>query len=823
MSARIFVAVALLLAAILSAPPAAGAENPPPASDSDLDYEELLRGPVHEAFAEQYNPDPQPGPMVPVEPPAPVEELPPEVRPEGDDVDWIPGYWAWDDEQETYVWVSGIWRHIPPGMQWLPGYWAEVEGGWQWVPGTWFQEEVAELEYLPEPPASLELGPVGNPPTPEHIWIPGTWRYQATRYVWRPGYWTVGRAQHVWIPARYIWTPRGCLYVEGYWDYPLDARGHLFAPVRFYRPVYATPGFYYTPTVYISSTVLMDHFWVRPGYRHYYFGDYYSSHYVSLGIFPWFRFTYVQRRAYDPIYAYVRYRPGSTWVESRRRWSSRYDWYVRHADWRPPRTWNQQAIVQNNVVHIDNRQYTQTDITNINNIFMGRSLREDGGRRNGRDRMVQLAPEQREDHRRQFDRTRSLSDGRRQVESSRFADMVERREGSGGGRPEGGVGRGSLRLSELAESPRDGRSRHEGQRPERPDRDVPEVASDRAETRDRGRPATDRSDPATDDSRTARSPRTERPSPDDTTSASDSPQDARDALRARREAVSERSAGSEDREGGTLRDRLQERRDRILSTESARDSIRGATPETGRPASPSRSSAPEASRPALPSRSTSPETGRSALPSRPSAPGASRPTLPSRSSAPEASRPALPSRSTSPETGRSALPSRPSAPEASRPALPSRPSTPGASRPALPSRATSPETGRSALPSRSAAAQAGRPSLSAGSPARESDRSSLPAARSSRSATGPSPAAGGSSRLSLPSRPSPSSGQTPRAATRPESRSAIGRAAAAAAERGAARSPRSLDRGASGRGSAAAARLPDRGDRGRGSRGRSND
>ena len=36
----------------------------------------------------------------------------------------------------------------------------------------------------------------------------------------------------VWVPARYIWTPGGCVFVVGYWVHPLERCGLLFAPVR---------------------------------------------------------------------------------------------------------------------------------------------------------------------------------------------------------------------------------------------------------------------------------------------------------------------------------------------------------------------------------------------------------------------------------------------------------------------------------------------------------------------------------------------------------------------------------------------------------------
>lgn len=68
----------------------------------------LTRGPVHEAFAETVTFDPQPGIVVPKAPPDAIEELPPDQKPEGENVAWIPGYWAWDDEREDFLWVSGI-------------------------------------------------------------------------------------------------------------------------------------------------------------------------------------------------------------------------------------------------------------------------------------------------------------------------------------------------------------------------------------------------------------------------------------------------------------------------------------------------------------------------------------------------------------------------------------------------------------------------------------------------------------------------------------------------------------------------------------------
>jgi hypothetical protein len=101
-------------------------------TDGDEEVQVLTRGPVHEAFAETVTFDPEPGIVVPKAPPAAIEELPPEQKPEGANVTWIPGYWGWDDERSDFLWVSGVWRALPPGRQWVPGYWGNSGRAFQW-------------------------------------------------------------------------------------------------------------------------------------------------------------------------------------------------------------------------------------------------------------------------------------------------------------------------------------------------------------------------------------------------------------------------------------------------------------------------------------------------------------------------------------------------------------------------------------------------------------------------------------------------------------------------------------------------------------------
>src|SRR5262249_47098291 len=108
MFCRLIPALLLALVAGLflacSGPVEGQAADEPPAPPAGTDVQ--ARGPVHEAFAEPTVAASPAGPIVAKEPPAPIEELPPEEKPEGDHVVWIPGYWSWDDEGKEYIWIS---------------------------------------------------------------------------------------------------------------------------------------------------------------------------------------------------------------------------------------------------------------------------------------------------------------------------------------------------------------------------------------------------------------------------------------------------------------------------------------------------------------------------------------------------------------------------------------------------------------------------------------------------------------------------------------------------------------------------------------------
>lgn len=303
----------------------------------------LTRGPVHEAFAETVTFDPEPGIVVPKAPPATIEELPPDQRPEGANVAWIPGYWAWDDERSDFLWVSGIWRALPPGRQWVPGYWGNSAQGFQWTSGYWANAKVTEVQYLSEPPATVEAGPNIAAPSADNTWLPGCWVWYQGRYAWRPGHWAAVQPDWDWVPAHYVYAPRGYVFVDGYWDYSIGRRGVLFAPVYFDSGVYGRQGFSYSPSIAIDLGLFATHLFLRPQYQHYYFGDYYAANYQGAGFYPSYSYN-SGRYGYDPIYAHQR------WEHRQDRdWDRRVaaDFHNRrdHENARPPRTWAAQRAL----------------------------------------------------------------------------------------------------------------------------------------------------------------------------------------------------------------------------------------------------------------------------------------------------------------------------------------------------------------------------------------------------------------------------------------------------------------------------------------------
>ncbi len=306
--------------------------------------EVLARGPVHEAFAAVTGRDAKPGAVVPRQPPEPVEELPPEVQPEGDNVQWIPGYWAWDEEQEEFIWVSGVWRNGPPGRRWIPGQWRDVEGGHAWISGFWSDADNNVPPPLPAPPDRPDEEPRGEPPDDNHFWIPGCWISRNSVYVWRAGYWTRFWPQWIWVPSYYVWTPGGCLFVNGYWDYSLAHRGFLYAPIRFRHPVYLQRNFRFTPGHCINVSRIHFHLFVQPGCGHYFFGDFHGQRYARRGYLSHTKY-HLMRRGHDCLFSYYQTLYRRRGFDYARRVQGWHDYYAKHREHRPPHTQHAQEEV----------------------------------------------------------------------------------------------------------------------------------------------------------------------------------------------------------------------------------------------------------------------------------------------------------------------------------------------------------------------------------------------------------------------------------------------------------------------------------------------
>ncbi len=332
-------------------------------ANAETGVEILTRGPIHEAFAEASMAGATAGFTITRAPYDPIVEVPPDQRPDGADVAWIPGYWSWDEDRDDFIWVSGVWRDLPPNRQWAPGYWATVSGGYQWVSGFWGNTAQTDIDYLPPPPESLEYGPSSPSPRPGNSWSPGCWVWQQSRYDWQPGYWVAPQTDWIWTPAHYTWTPRGHVYVPGYWDYALARRGVIFAPVYYAQPVYRQPSYHYAPATIIDIRVITTCLFVQASSQRYYFGDYYDARYDARGYYPWHESRPSDHR-YDPLYAQYRF----TQLQNDRNWDQHVDERYHHrrdnVEARPPQT----LALQVNIINTRNGDR--------GNPYIGRSLAE---------------------------------------------------------------------------------------------------------------------------------------------------------------------------------------------------------------------------------------------------------------------------------------------------------------------------------------------------------------------------------------------------------------------------------------------------------------
>jgi hypothetical protein len=250
----------------------------------------------------------------------------------------------------------------------MPGHWVAQGDGWQWISGYWAADGQAEVEYLPQPPTSIDMGPSAPAPDANSLYTPGTWVYQNNRFLWRPGFWYAANADWFYNPAGYNYTPAGYIFADGYWDYPLQNRGMLFAPARFSANVWNTPGWNYQPGYAMGIQGLLSSLFVRPTFGRYYFGDYYGAGYNQQGFVPWFNYG-LGRNIPDSLYSFSRWnsRADAQWDGNMR---GLYQNRLAGTAARPPVTLVQQNefihnVTVNKQVQIGNKTIKVTDPQSI--------------------------------------------------------------------------------------------------------------------------------------------------------------------------------------------------------------------------------------------------------------------------------------------------------------------------------------------------------------------------------------------------------------------------------------------------------------------------
>ena len=360
-SAMFGLGVIAVLAATSRAQPPPKAGSLPNDVSVQTGVEVQTRGPIHEAFAALAIRGPRSSPVISTPPPELIEELIPEQRPEGDNSQWIPGYWAWNDDSDAFLWVSGTYRIVPPGRHWVPGYFNRTEDGWQWIAGFW-DDVKNDIDLLPAPPDPVDEA-IPPPPAEASIYQPGCWVYHGGQYMWRSGFYLPYREDWLWTPASYYWTPGGYIFNEGYWDYPWQRRGLLFAPVMFSNRLGLQSGWSYRPSYLVNSNFLMASLFERPSYQHYYFGDYYDPRYDRMGFVSWTDARY-SANVGNPLFTYyqLQNRTNLNWSRDLRQLYT-----TRRLDIsaRPPRTLVQQQTV---IQKIHNKTVITNNVTNIDNM-----------------------------------------------------------------------------------------------------------------------------------------------------------------------------------------------------------------------------------------------------------------------------------------------------------------------------------------------------------------------------------------------------------------------------------------------------------------------
>ncbi|MFI5168005.1 MAG: hypothetical protein ACHQQS_15460 [Thermoanaerobaculales bacterium] len=154
-----------------------------------------------------------------------VRVAPPVVRVEtvplapGPDSYWIGGHWQWDDGQ--FTWRRGHWvvarrgevyvraHWVPEGAEWVfrPGHWARI------VPPAGYEQVIVNA-----PPPPLRVDVMTPPPSADHFWIAGHWRWENRRYEWEAGRWELHHPGSVWVPAHWVRVNGVWRFAGGHWQ-----------------------------------------------------------------------------------------------------------------------------------------------------------------------------------------------------------------------------------------------------------------------------------------------------------------------------------------------------------------------------------------------------------------------------------------------------------------------------------------------------------------------------------------------------------------------------------------------------------------------------
>ena len=318
-------------------PNGAVAGDPNPSAQPDPNVEVLTRGPVHEAYAVPLSAGQTTGMIVPKQPAAPIEEVPPDMKPEGSNSVWIPGYWGWDDDRRDFLWVSGVWRAPPPGYRWMPGYWqSEVARAGIPVGFRLLDACPAGRSDIPAPAAAKRRGRAHQRRSGRELLLDrGPLAMGRTRIT--SGSRAIGRrANRIGSGCRrlIIGAPEAGSMCPATGITPWPAAAWSFRRSTL-------PGRWPFTGRRFAWT------WARSASRSsparpmatITFGDYYDDRYVALGIRPWFYYG-SPRYGYDPLFTYYRWyhvehMGERQWDDHLRGW---HEYYRGHPDMRPPHT-----------------------------------------------------------------------------------------------------------------------------------------------------------------------------------------------------------------------------------------------------------------------------------------------------------------------------------------------------------------------------------------------------------------------------------------------------------------------------------------------------